>query len=103
MEKFEQLQIGKKYLFKQTQWNGLTNYFDGELIDLAIPMFPPKKGWDMSFKFMKLKLDNKQTKWVEIDSLIALAEYYEDDTGCIWQTPKMKDNMEKNKKDREGK
>ena len=103
MEKFEQLQIGKKYLFRKSEWTGTYSYFDGELIDLAIPMFPPKRGWDMSFKFMKLKLDNKQTKWFEIDRLVALAEYYEDGTGSMWQTPTMKRNLELSEKERAGK
>ena len=97
-----ELRIGNRYLFSKQRILD-KEYFDGEVVDLAIPQIPPRKGYIMSYKLIKIKLTDKSVKWFEVDKIEGLAEFVSEDFCECWETPWMKENKELIKKDREGK
>jgi hypothetical protein len=97
-----ELGIGHRYLFMK---RGLFSkeYFDGEVIDLAMPQIPPRKGYIISFKLIKIKLIDKSVKWFEVNDISALAEFISEDFSECWETPWMKEYKELSRNDKEGK
>ncbi len=98
MKNFEQTQIGGQYIFIQKGYIS-NRYIEGKVLDLAIPLIPPRKGWSMSFKLVKIRLGNKEEKWFNVDELQAVAEYHEDSFGSSWETPRMKELRELTEKE----
>lgn len=92
MKEIEQIEIGSVYLFKQKyQYEP----FEGEVVDLAIPLIPPRIRYCMSYDLIKIRLLDKTVRWFKLNDIKAIAKYICDDNSKGWYTLGMLKNRER--------